>query len=244
MWQRLKDRFFEWYYGPWKPYENPDADVVIIGGDHDPSLPARLAQAIVGFCIRLWRWIIGIGAAVILGSIALLTYLQGQEPFVIAHIDHKTKLLSLSNSTLVPVTVRGWAVEFGINLVKDTQGHFSISKDAPIGSFYTRGAILLPTTIWSFSTVYRDLTISSNLHFEEWTGQISDYTILCIGLDEKAWLGKSATDVVLTPTLKFSASLFGELSSNSGFGGGYSKIIFDVENQIKKDCKTMIEKFR
>jgi hypothetical protein len=170
-------------------------------------------------------------------------YVQQQEPSIEKHVDHLTKILSLHNSSFIPVSVRLYAVEFGINLIADAQNHVSIKKDEPIKSLSTHGE-LVSETVWPFATMTWDLTKFTQLQFEIWTGQEPDLTVYCIALDEKIWLGKTAMDALFTPKVKFFASFFGPLSQNASFGGGYSKALFDVEKQIKADCLLILEKTR
>jgi hypothetical protein len=177
--------------------------------------------------------------------LAALTFFQQQEPSIEIGINHETKMLSLRNAGLTPVNLRAYALEFGINQIVGADHHLSINKDDPIKSLYTRGAIIQSTTIWPFATLTQDLTKSTQLQFDEWKGQNPDLATYCIAFESKTLLGsKSITQILLTPKLKFSASLFGPLPNNSGFGGGYPKTLLAVEKQIREDCLTIFEKTR
>jgi hypothetical protein len=241
--RRLRERFLEWYYGPWEAPASDDSDLIFLG-HHNPHWTARIAQALVNLWLRQWPWIIGTVIAIIALVIAALAFLQQQEPSIEMRVDHQTKILSLSNSSMVPVTVRAWAVEFGINLILDAQQHALINKDDPIKSFSTHGAIIPASTIGPLATLTRDLTQFPQLKFDEWTGQEPDWTVYCIAFEEKSWLGKTTVDTLLTPKLKFSASPFGPLPRNSAMGGGYPKTLLALEKQMKTDCLTILEKSR
>ncbi|MPZ36926.1 MAG: hypothetical protein GEU95_02495 [Rhizobiales bacterium] len=54
-------RIQEWYRGPYvtPPPNDPRSSLVFITGHHKPHWTARAAQALVGFWLAHWQWIIG-----------------------------------------------------------------------------------------------------------------------------------------------------------------------------------------
>lgn len=54
MLQRIKD----WYEGEFEVYENdPNSQVVIIGGDYKRHWTARIARVVVEFYLDHWKWL-------------------------------------------------------------------------------------------------------------------------------------------------------------------------------------------
>lgn len=54
-----KQRFDDWYRGPWISPPKDDNAFIIRLGRHKPSRTARALRAIVEFWMRDWKWIIG-----------------------------------------------------------------------------------------------------------------------------------------------------------------------------------------
>ena len=211
----------------------------------------KLRQKIVALHHRLSKYlrIFGRGISWALPTItqisiilAALTFFQQQDPLVAAHINHQTKLLSLQNSGIVPVSIRFYAMQFHVNFIEDAAYHMSLSKDKPIDFFSTRGG--LPNTIiWPFSTRAIDLT-KTQLEFDKWSGQNPDDIVYCIAFEKTSWLGKTSTDALLTPMVKFSAALFGSFNPGSAMGGGFPAVLFVVEKEMKDTCLTVFDKAR
>jgi hypothetical protein len=192
-----------------------------------------------------WRSFLGAIPTIAQVSIILaaLAFLQQQEPLVTVSIDHQTKELIFKNNGLVPVSIQLYAVQFDLNFLTDPAHHMTLDKDKPIATFSTRGP--LPSfTVWPLTKRTRDLK-KSQLDFDEWNGKYdgSNQTVYCIAFEKSSWLGKSSSDVALTPKLKFSASLFGRSPPSAGMGGGFPLELFAVERQIKDGCLTLFDKF-
>jgi hypothetical protein len=63
MFKRIKERFLNWYRGPWEEPDNRGSNLVFLG-HHNPHWTARGLQAAVGFWAKHWKWIIGTSLAV------------------------------------------------------------------------------------------------------------------------------------------------------------------------------------
>ena len=61
------ERFRKWHQGPFMPYENrPGARFVRMGGEHKQPGLTKALDAVGGFWLRHWKWIIGTALAVVL----------------------------------------------------------------------------------------------------------------------------------------------------------------------------------
>lgn len=193
------------------------------------------------------KWLLGAIPTIAQISIvlAVIAFFQQQEPSIETRISHQTKLLTLQNTGLTPVNVNAYVILFNINRVTLDGQLTSINKDDPIGGLHTRGPIIRSETIWPFSSFNRDLTNYGQLEFDEWSGQDLDWATYCIAIKSRTWLGsKSSTQIVLTPKLKFSASLIGPMPMESALGGGYPKTLFALEKQLSEVCLSIFEKVR
>jgi hypothetical protein len=79
----------------------------------------------------------------------------------------------------------------------------------------------------------------------EWSGDIpSPYGVYCLEIEARNLLSNQSTvEPVLTPKLKFPASMFGPMDLG-GMGGGYPKALLAIEAQIKSDCLAFYDKMR
>jgi hypothetical protein len=194
------------------------------------------------FIKAAWRAIFQI--AILL---AVLAFLQGQQPALDRAVDHGSKILTLSKGPLdfSLLHVRVFAIEFDVNFDRDATGHASINSAKPIKSTSTRG-LLFEQTLWiPWSTTRVDLKSYSQLPFDEWKGDLpSPYGVYCLAIEARNELSnQSVVEPVITPKLKFSASMFGPMGLGA-MGGGDPKPLLDAEAQIKSECLALYDKMR
>lgn len=67
----LSGWFRKWHQGPFVSYENSPGDLLVrMGGEHKRPALAKALDAVVGFWLRHWKWIIGTAIAVALAIYA------------------------------------------------------------------------------------------------------------------------------------------------------------------------------
>jgi hypothetical protein len=55
-----------WYDGEWVLYENdPDSEVVLIGGDYERYWTAKVTRVLVEFYLEHWKWLWGFGLSAV-----------------------------------------------------------------------------------------------------------------------------------------------------------------------------------
>lgn len=183
--------------------------------------------------------------------VSLLTFIQRQEPLLEITMNHSTKVLSVTNVNLSPITIGMYVVSFELNWHHDERGHVSIVTDNPIGIVSTRGFILRNAMLWPWpvGTKVVDLTtFGPLLKFKKWDSNPSseDNAVYCIAVDGRNVLSNQRTkNAILTTNLMFSASIFGPMG-NGGSGGGYEivKKYLDLERLIKNVCMELYDKSR
>lgn len=84
--------------------------------------------------------------------IAALSFIQRQEPLIENTIDHQTKIVSISNNGLSPISASLFVVRFDLNWNIDKAGHQSIDNDNPINQLNSLGHILNKAIILPFCT--------------------------------------------------------------------------------------------
>ena len=178
--------------------------------------------------------------------IAALSFLQRQQPVLDRRIDHGTKVLTIARAGISPLRLRVFAVKFDINFDTDNSGHAILNSAKPIGGFSTRG-LLFEQTLWlPWSEIRLDLKTLPRIPFDEWRGGDlpSPYGVYCLEIEARNVLSnQSVVEPVLTPVLRFSASLFGPIGSGA-MGGGYPDPMDAAEAQIKSECLALYDKMR
>ncbi len=198
------------------------------------------AQRIWSFIKAAWSWIFQIAI-----FIAVLTFLQGQQPVLDRRIDHESKLLTIARAGFAPLNVRVFGVEFDVNFDRDAAGCVSINSAEPIKGASTRG-LLFQQIMWiPWSTTRVDLKSYPQLPFDEWEGNLpSPYGVYCRAIEARNVLSnQSVVEPVITPKMKFAASMFGPMGLG-GMGGGNPKHLLDAEAQIKSECLALYDKMR
>lgn len=62
---KLNDRIKRWYNGEFVVFnQDPNSDLVVIGGSQEYSRSAKIARAIVQHLAKEWKWWIGTAIAV------------------------------------------------------------------------------------------------------------------------------------------------------------------------------------
>jgi hypothetical protein len=177
---------------------------------------------------------------------AALTFLQKQEPLLERRLDHESKILTISRAGFAPLHVQVYASTFVVNFVRDDRGHTSINSSAPISAVYTNGRLLERTLWFPWSQMREDLKNVGRLDFDEWMAETpTQFDVYCLAIDARNMLSnQSVIELVLTPRLRFRASIFGPIPQSGALGGGYPKDLFAVEALIKNDCRTLYDKVR
>jgi hypothetical protein len=177
--------------------------------------------------------------------LAALTFVQAQDPLVQVRIDHASKIITILSKGLSPVTVRLYAEEFDLNMELDDRGHLFIPMDKPIEAVYTRNFIAQGAVMFPWITKIVDLRTYPQFSFNEPSDGLPGKVVYCIIVDARSWLSnKVSLSAVLTPSTKFSVSIFGPMNEYSGSGGGYEAVKRDlqIEQTMQKDCLDIYQK--
>jgi hypothetical protein len=185
--------------------------------------------------------------------VSLLTFIQRQEPLLEATMNHSTKVLSVTNGSLSPISLWMYVISFDINWTQDQQGYISISKDIPIGIVATRGFILREIMLWPWPWPARtksvDLTtVGAMLKFIKLgpNTRQDDSTVYCVAVEGQNVLSNQRTrNAILTTNVMFAASPFGPMG-NGGTSGGFQvvKKYLDLEEMIKNICMALYDRSR
>lgn len=183
------------------------------------------------------------GISSIILIVTVFTLFQGQDPILKNEMDHKGKLLSITNKSFTLVSINIYAIRYTLN---ETEG--LIEKDNPIDSLSTQGFIAQGFILWPFEKKVIDLELGNNLKYLEWDPAVVEINkiIDCFAISSRNYLSnKTNIYTVLTPTVKFPVSVFGPISQYAGIGGGYetTKFLTDFETQLSDSCKKLYKKY-
>jgi hypothetical protein len=200
--------------------------------------PSRRFGPLLSFAKSVWSAIFQFAVFV-----AVLSFLQTQQPLIQRRIDHQNKILTITRTGFSPLRVRIFANAFDVNFDRAT-AHASLDSAKPIAAVSTRG-LLTEQTLWMpWSTMRVDLARDTQLPFDEWKGDLpSPYVVYCLEIEARNMLSnQSVVEAVLTPKVKFATSLFGFMGP--GVLGGDPSSLLATEAQIKSECLAMYEKMR
>lgn len=206
-------------------------------------LPPQCCQRVSSLAKKVWGAIFQIAV-----FIAVLSFVQAQQPTLDRTIDHRDKILTLSKGLLnfSLLHVRIFAVEFDVNFDRDAAGHASINSAKPVSGVSTRGA-LFEKTVWvPWHSTRVDLKNYGQLPFDEWkSGDLpSPYGLYCLAIEMRNVLSNQSTvELVLTPKQKFAASIFGPMGSGGAMAGDPAPFLA-AEAQIKSECLALYDKMR
>jgi hypothetical protein len=183
-------------------------------------------------------------------TMSLLTFAQRQEPIFNVHMNHNSKIMTIENESLPPISVTVFSVKFGLNWNVDEHGHQTMSENNAIDNFSTLGFISKNVKIWSNFFLKNKTEIDLNSakffsFFDKNDNHIGE-SIYCVIVDARNLLSNQRNlKAVLTSEIKFPSSIFGPQDENSGEGGGYAAAhkYWDIEDQIKKSCLRAYENF-
>jgi hypothetical protein len=160
---------------------------------------------------------------------------QRQEPYVSAKIDSETKILSLSNTSFVPISTKVYSVWFEIDLLE------KINPERPYDVFKVRGAgivgTVMPRKILWFSK-HRTFDLLTDSRFAFSTEISMQNRVYCFVLEERNILSNQTK----IETMTISAAppeLFGGL--NQGTLGMYEffAALFKADDAIREVCRSM-----
>ncbi len=70
---KIKDAVYRWYEGEYIPHENrPGAAIAFVGGWYRRHWTALAARAVLEFCAREWKWLLGFLLAFLTAMVAML----------------------------------------------------------------------------------------------------------------------------------------------------------------------------